>query len=66
MLPSLLTRRFGAILQFQKIKCGMIAPADHFRREPYLRKRVRVRAWTLFTPRAGTFVRACRTDMIGN
>jgi hypothetical protein len=42
----------------------MIASGDHFRREPYLRKRGRVRAWTLSGPHTGTFARAGEIDMI--
>ena len=37
--------------------CGMTVSRDHFRREPYLRKRGRVRARTMSTPRAGAFAR---------
>jgi hypothetical protein len=38
--------------------CGMIASCDHFRREPYLWKRGRVRTWTSSTSHADAFAHA--------
>jgi len=38
--------------------CGMIAPCDHFGREPYLHAMEAACGRGFATPRAGTFARA--------